>query len=178
MSRRRAKLLFLPLSAGLLALGCGRDAEPQEPQAARTAGMEEPQVTAEPGAMDEPGGMDEPGAMDTAEPGMATAPTEPTEPTEPEPGVTVQVSDAEVASFADVIIQLAELEQEAAARVDAGQPPEQVTAELQPRVDQVFDGTLLTADRFKEIADQAEGDAALRERIEAQLEERVQQMPA
>lgn len=151
MSRSRAILSFSVL-AGSLALGCAREAEPQPSEVARTTGQEEPLVA------------------------QPTAP-EPPSPVEPQIAERALVSDAEIHSFAEVIVRLAQLEQEAAARVDAGQPPDQVSAELQPQVAGVFTGTTLSADRFKEIADQAEHDPALRQRIEAQLQQRVLEAP-
>jgi hypothetical protein len=173
MSRLRAIHLFC-VALGLLALGCGRQAEPTNTTQARTTGMEEP-LTAEQGPA-QPGstGMAQGSATSPGATGSTTQPGSTTSPMQPGMEPSISVSDAEIASFADVIVRLAELEHEASARVESGQPPEQVTAELQPRVDRVFDGTMLTADRFKEIADQAEQDPALRQRIEARLQERAQ----
>lgn len=92
---------------------------------------------------------------------------------QPPPPVAAEVSDAEVAAFADVTIELIILEEQGLARVEAGEPVEQVQADLQPRVTQVFQGSVLTPERYNEIADQAGEDPALRNRIQQELRERV-----
>lgn len=107
----------------------------------------------------------------TESPPPASASTEPppSSPSAMTPSASGTVSDQEVQDFANVYRQLLALEMQGSERVQAGEDAESVAMELQPQVAQIFEGTAITPERFDEIAERANEDEALRQRIEAEL---------
>lgn len=162
--------LSLVVAIGLVALGCGggADAEPQPVETAGTAGMEAPPSSV-PQNQQARTTIPEGAQPGTAPPGTVAPST--TQPGTSEP--LLVISDAEVASFVDTLVQLAILEQQGMQRIEAGETQEQVQASLQPQVDSIFASTELTPKRFSDIAAQADRDPALAQRIETQLEQRL-----
>src|SRR5690606_17682017 len=88
------------------------------------------------------------------------------------------VSDQEVREFASVYLQLVTLQEQGSARVQAGEDAQAVATELQPRVQQVFEGSALTPERYDEIAERADQDESLRQRIEVELQRAQAREPA
>ncbi len=151
------------VAIGLIGLACGGGAEHERVEPAQTAGMETPPA-AVPGETEEQATVTLPeGAEPTPAPPPATQP----------PAESMPVSDAEVAGFVDALVQLAMLEQQGMARVEAGEPQEDVAASLQPQLDGIFASADLTPKRFADIAQQLETDPVLAQRIETQLERRL-----
>jgi hypothetical protein len=103
----------------------------------------------------------------TPQASIATVQPTPAVPTPPPSGV----SDSEVKAFANTVIALAMLEEQGTARVQAGEPVEQVEADLEQQMGQVFAQNPITPERFGEIADQLDTDPALRNRIRSQLQQ-------
>lgn len=167
----------LVVAIGLVALACG-GADRDRAQRADTAGMEAPPAEIPQGRAATEADMQnrearvaipegaQPG-MTPGEPGMQPGTAEPMR----------AITDAEVSSFVDALVQLAMLEQQGMARIQAGEPQEQVQASLQPQVDVIFAGAELTPKRFSDIAEQADRDPALAQRIEMQLEQRLAAAP-
>jgi hypothetical protein len=145
----------LALAFGVTAVGCGGGGRASEAPPPATAEMEATQGTA--GAADTRRAERTPQEQRTPETG---APTQ---------GQGANVSDAEVTAFADVYRQLVTLQEQGAARVQSGEDAEIVAMELQPRVEQIFEGTTMTPERFDEIGQLASTDDVLRQRIEAEL---------
>lgn len=140
--------LALTLALGLSGVACGGpDERPSEATPPTTAGME---ATTPP----------------TGQQAWAATP-------EAEPMERGQISDAELTAFADALIALTLLEQQGAARVQAGEPLAAVQADLQPQAQRVFEESMLTPDRFNQIAKQVDNDAALAARIQRQIETRL-----
>ncbi len=95
--------------------------------------------------------------------GVATA--------QPTPAPPSGVTDTEVKAFANTVIALAMLEEQGTARVQGGEPVEQVESDLEQQMAQVFAANPITPERFGQIADQLDNDPALRDRIRNQLQE-------
>lgn len=130
----------LALALGLAAIGCGGGAQQQQPATAQTM----------------------PPAQ---QPSVATAQPTPAPPAQP-----TGVSDAEVKAFANTVIALAMLEEQGTQRVQNGESVEQVEADLEQQMAQVFAQNPITPERFGEIADQLDTDPALRDRVRTQLQ--------
>lgn len=128
----------------VLGLACGGPAA-EEPEEAQTAGMETPPVAS----------MEE--RADAMRPSTDAG----------------RVTEAELAAFADALIELTMLERQGAMRVQAGEPMADVQADLQPRADSVLEDSILTPQRFNEIAKRVAADAELAERAQRQLEMRI-----
>jgi hypothetical protein len=139
---------YLALVLGLAAFGCGGEPAEEEPSPRATAGEEAPPVEYE-----EYEEYEEEEARPQAPPPRA------------ETGAT-QISDEEVEAFADVTLELIVLEEQGMARVEAGEPVEQVQADLQPRVSEVFRTS---------VPDRAGTDVELRNRIQEELRDRVEE---
>lgn len=152
------------VAIGLIGLACGGGAEAERVEPAETAGMETP-----PAAV--PGEEQERQATVTIPEGAEPTPA-PSPPSQP-PAEAGPVSDAEVAGFVEALVQLAMLEQQGMARVEAGETQEDVAASLQPQLDGIFASADLTPKRFADIAQQLETDPVLAQRIETQLERRL-----
>lgn len=95
--------------------------------------------------------------------------SQPSSPSAMTPSASGTVSDQEVRDFANVYRQLLALEMQGSERVQSGEDAESVAMELQPQVAQIFQSTTITPERFDEIAERANEDEALRQRIEAEL---------
>ncbi len=179
MTKRITRTLIVAF--GLVALACGGRAEPATERDTTTAGMETPPPAVPQGQQS---GQAQPqnrqatvAIPEGAEPGTLP-PAQPSERSSEQPTELLVISDAEVTAFVDALVQLAMLEQQGMARVEAGESQEQVAASLQPQVDGIFQNGTLTPKRFADIASQADRDPALAQRIETQLEQRLQQESA
>lgn len=186
MTKRITRSLLVAF--GLAALACGGGgAESQDRIAtADTSGTEAPpqdQRASAPPSNEQHATVQLP---EGSEPGTAATPPAQPQPGQAQPGQAqpgqaqpeaepLIVSDAEVAAFVDALVQLAMLEQQGMARIEAGESEEQVAAALQPQVDGVFASAELTPKRFADIAAQADRDPALAQRIETQLEQQLSQ---
>ena len=118
------RITLLSVFVALFGLACSEGAQPEETNAAHSAGAEVPPRDA-PAA----------GAVATS--------------TDRRRGA---VSDAELGAFADVVIQLTLLEEQGAARAHAGEALADVRADMQAEAESVFQDAGLTRERFVEIA--------------------------
>ncbi len=83
------------------------------------------------------------------------------------------LEEEEIDAFIDATLQLVALEDQGVARVAAGEPIEQVQAELNSAIERVFASSTMTRDRFDEIVKLASNDADVRSRIENQIDQRL-----
>lgn len=120
------------------------------------------------------GGAEEPAPAQATTADDRSAPP-PTTETAPPPREVTQtptaerVTDAEVAAFSTLHIELMTLQQQATLQVQQGEPPEQVQAQVDERVTTLFQNSSLTPERYEQIAQRANTNDALRERIEREL---------
>ncbi|MFW6049714.1 MAG: DUF4168 domain-containing protein [Myxococcota bacterium] len=196
MKRTNRRWTIVPVMAGVLGLvalsACDKSGEGSAPPPA------EPSPHGEPAA----GGLEEEGATEpgAAEPGTEPAPQEPApgaggdpagEPMPPAegqgdpmgpqgnaaPGAPsgegVDVSEAEIRTFAEIQLELMKVQQELHQRAQAGEDPNALQQELDTEVREILSESSLSEERFETIALQARTDGELRKRIEQSMRQQA-----